>query len=173
MLDLWCFVLLFLGKLSELVMDFHLDPLFFDASLGADEVSSGADEEARLYGCPPKLHLSIESSPPAREPTVGQLNIRLFRDTLTCHKTITFFSVINSYFCVCVRLEECRIMSSAKRPLWLNWENPDIMSELLFQNNEIIFKNGDGQSPFFFFWRNLFFCKFVWSMSFKCEPTPL
>lgn len=45
--------------------------------------------------------------------------------------------------CVC-RLEECRIMSSAKRPLWLNWENPDIMSELLFTNNEIIFKNGDG-----------------------------
>lgn len=36
-------------------------------------------------------------------------------------------------------------MSSAKRPLWLNWENPDIMSELLFQNNEIIFKNGDGE----------------------------
>uniref|UniRef100_A0A8C9U931 Phosphatidylinositol-4,5-bisphosphate 3-kinase catalytic subunit alpha n=1 Tax=Scleropages formosus TaxID=113540 RepID=A0A8C9U931_SCLFO len=42
-----------------------------------------------------------------------------------------------------LRLEECRIMSSAKRPLWLNWENPDIMSELLFQNNEMIFKNGD------------------------------
>uniref|UniRef100_A0A4W6F8T3 Phosphatidylinositol-4,5-bisphosphate 3-kinase catalytic subunit alpha n=1 Tax=Lates calcarifer TaxID=8187 RepID=A0A4W6F8T3_LATCA len=42
-----------------------------------------------------------------------------------------------------LRLDECRIMSSAKRPLWLNWENPDIMSELLFQNNEIIFKNGD------------------------------
>lgn len=35
------------------------------------------------------------------------------------------------------------MMSSAKRPLWLNWENPDMMSELLFQNNEIIFKNGD------------------------------
>uniref|UniRef100_H2M7Z5 phosphatidylinositol-4,5-bisphosphate 3-kinase n=1 Tax=Oryzias latipes TaxID=8090 RepID=H2M7Z5_ORYLA len=42
-----------------------------------------------------------------------------------------------------LRLEDCRIMSSAKRPLWLNWENPDIMSEMLFQNNEIIFKNGD------------------------------
>lgn len=42
-----------------------------------------------------------------------------------------------------IRLEECRMMSSAKRPLWLNWENPDMMSELLFQNNEIIFKNGD------------------------------
>uniref|UniRef100_A0A4W5PJ28 Phosphatidylinositol-4,5-bisphosphate 3-kinase catalytic subunit alpha n=1 Tax=Hucho hucho TaxID=62062 RepID=A0A4W5PJ28_9TELE len=40
-------------------------------------------------------------------------------------------------------LEECRMMSSAKRPLWLNWENPDMMSELLFQSNEIIFKNGD------------------------------
>uniref|UniRef100_A0A8C6T651 Phosphatidylinositol-4,5-bisphosphate 3-kinase catalytic subunit alpha n=1 Tax=Neogobius melanostomus TaxID=47308 RepID=A0A8C6T651_9GOBI len=39
-----------------------------------------------------------------------------------------------------LRLDECRIMSSAKRPLWLNWENPDIMSEMLFQNNEIIFK---------------------------------
>lgn len=39
-------------------------------------------------------------------------------------------------------------MSSAKRPLWLNWENPDIMSELLFTNNEIIFKNGDGESVF-------------------------
>lgn len=37
-------------------------------------------------------------------------------------------------------------MSSAKRPLWLNWENPDIMSEMLFQNNEIIFKNGDGNA---------------------------
>lgn len=37
-------------------------------------------------------------------------------------------------------------MSSAKRPLWLNWENPDIMSELLFTNNEIIFKNGDGNT---------------------------
>ena len=37
-------------------------------------------------------------------------------------------------------------MSSAKRPLWLNWENPDMMSELLFQSNEIIFKNGDGES---------------------------
>lgn len=37
-------------------------------------------------------------------------------------------------------------MSSAKRPLWLNWENPDIMSEMLFQNNEIIFKNGDGKA---------------------------
>lgn len=55
-------------------------------------------------------------------------------------------------FCptVCFSLEECRMMSSAKRPLWLNWENPDMMSELLFQNNEIIFKNGDGEFSFYF-----------------------
>lgn len=37
-------------------------------------------------------------------------------------------------------------MSSAKRPLWLNWENPDIMSELLFQNNEIDQKFDQGGS---------------------------
>lgn len=43
------------------------------------------------------------------------------------------------------------MMSSAKRPLWLNWENPDMMSELLFQNNEIIFKNGDGEFVSAFF----------------------
>lgn len=58
--------------------------------------------------------------------------------------------------CLCFSLEECRIMSSAKRPLWLNWVNPDMMSELLFQNNEIIFKNGDGEFcpdpvPFIYF----------------------
>lgn len=50
-----------------------------------------------------------------------------------------------TYPCLYFSLEECRMMSSAKRPLWLNWENPDMMSELLFQNNEIIFKNGDGE----------------------------
>uniref|UniRef100_A0A8C1Y4P0 Phosphatidylinositol 3-kinase catalytic subunit type 3 n=1 Tax=Cyprinus carpio TaxID=7962 RepID=A0A8C1Y4P0_CYPCA len=60
-------------------------------------------------------------------------------DTLKQEKKDETFSSIF----LCLRLEECRIMSSAKRPLWLNWENPDIMSELLFTNNEIIFKNGD------------------------------
>uniref|UniRef100_A0A672M7M7 Phosphatidylinositol 4,5-bisphosphate 3-kinase catalytic subunit alpha isoform-like n=1 Tax=Sinocyclocheilus grahami TaxID=75366 RepID=A0A672M7M7_SINGR len=57
----------------------------------------------------------------------------------------TYRMLLQTNFSVflCLRLEECRIMSSAKRPLWLNWENPDIMSELLFTNNEIIFKNGD------------------------------
>ncbi len=51
-------------------------------------------------------------------------------------------------------------MSSAKRPLWLNWENPDIMPELLFQNNEIIFKNGDGTMFIF-----VFFSLLVWIVS--------
>lgn len=55
------------------------------------------------------------------------------------------FPVFTSCPRLCFSLEECRMMSSAKRPLWLNWENPDMMSELLFQNNEIIFKNGDGE----------------------------
>lgn len=55
------------------------------------------------------------------------------------------YSPINTHPRLPFSLEECRMMSSAKRPLWLNWENPDMMSELLFQNNEIIFKNGDGE----------------------------
>ncbi|UYV66255.1 PIK3CA [Cordylochernes scorpioides] len=39
--------------------------------------------------------------------------------------------------------EECNILDSAKRPLWLVWQNPDPMSELMFHTNSIIFKNGD------------------------------
>lgn len=80
----------------------------------------------------------------------------------TIHRTLFGFAetsfpiVFDLRFAPCSRgrLEDCRIMSSAKRPLWLNWENPDIMSELLFQNNEIIFKNGDGQT--------VFCCLFLW-----------
>lgn len=67
--------------------------------------------------------------------------------TAICNFHDIFVNSLDGLY-LCVRLEECRIMSSAKRPLWLNWENPDIMSELLFTNNEIIFKNGDGESVF-------------------------
>lgn len=128
---------------------------------GANEVPGGADEEAGLHGRPPKFHLSAQPRPPAREPTVSltQRGHRTCENlfSLSRNNTRTLFGFAESSFpivflifasCSRGRLEDCRIMSSAKRPLWLNWENPDIMSELLFQNNEIIFKNGDGQTVF-------------------------
>ncbi|GIY18285.1 hypothetical protein CDAR_473592 [Caerostris darwini] len=40
-------------------------------------------------------------------------------------------------------VEDCKILDSAKRPLWLVWLNPDPMAECLFKYNSIIFKNGD------------------------------
>ncbi|XP_013776261.1 phosphatidylinositol 4,5-bisphosphate 3-kinase catalytic subunit alpha isoform-like [Limulus polyphemus] len=40
-------------------------------------------------------------------------------------------------------VEECKILDSAKKPLWLVWQNPDPMSECMFKINSIIFKNGD------------------------------
>lgn len=81
----------------------------FNACLGADEVSGGADAEAGLYGCPPKLHLSIESSPPVRQPTVSQLNSSVFKDILTYHTSKTFFSVIDSYFIFLLGLKNAEL----------------------------------------------------------------
>lgn len=40
-------------------------------------------------------------------------------------------------------VEDCKILDSAKRPLWLVWFNPDPMAECSFKYNSIIFKNGD------------------------------
>lgn len=40
-------------------------------------------------------------------------------------------------------VEECRIMDSAKRPLWLVWSNPDAMAVSTWPTNAIIFKTGD------------------------------
>lgn len=45
-------------------------------------------------------------------------------------------------------VEDCKILDSAKRPLWLVWLNPDPMAECLFKYNSIIFKNGDGKCNF-------------------------
>ncbi len=42
-----------------------------------------------------------------------------------------------------IMVDECRIMDSAKRPLWLVWSNPDPMSEISCPTNAIIFKSGD------------------------------
>ncbi|CAG2164937.1 unnamed protein product [Oppiella nova] len=42
-----------------------------------------------------------------------------------------------------ILVDECRIMDSAKRPLWLVWSNPDPMAHISCPTNAIIFKNGD------------------------------
>ncbi len=42
-----------------------------------------------------------------------------------------------------ILVDECRIMDSAKRPLWLVWSNPDPMAETSCPTNAIIFKSGD------------------------------
>jgi len=39
--------------------------------------------------------------------------------------------------------ENCRIMDSAKRPLWLIWKNPDPLGHAIQPLYSIIFKNGD------------------------------
>ena len=44
-----------------------------------------------------------------------------------------------------LKVEDCRIMSSAKRPLWLVWENQDFMAEAMFDDIKVIFKRGDGE----------------------------
>lgn len=45
----------------------------------------------------------------------------------------------------CCRLEHCRIMSSARRPLWLRWTNGSEYAEHYFPTFDLIFKNGDGK----------------------------
>lgn len=42
-----------------------------------------------------------------------------------------------------ILVDKCRIMDSAKRPLWLVWSNPDPMASISCQTNAIIFKSGD------------------------------
>lgn len=39
--------------------------------------------------------------------------------------------------------DNCRIMDSAKRPLWLIWKNPDPLGHAIQPLYSIIFKNGD------------------------------
>lgn len=42
-----------------------------------------------------------------------------------------------------LELHQCRIMDSAKKPLWLVWSNPDPLAELYCSQSAIIFKSGD------------------------------
>ncbi|OQV14117.1 Phosphatidylinositol [Hypsibius exemplaris] len=37
----------------------------------------------------------------------------------------------------------CNVLSSAKRPLWLVWSNPDPLADMYYKQHVIIFKNGD------------------------------
>lgn len=43
-------------------------------------------------------------------------------------------------------LEHCRVMSSARRPLWLRWTNASEYAERYFPTFDLIFKYGDGNS---------------------------
>ena len=38
---------------------------------------------------------------------------------------------------------ECRLMDSAKKPLWLVWKNHDPLADIQYDSHAIIFKNGD------------------------------
>ena len=40
-------------------------------------------------------------------------------------------------------ITQCRIVDSAKKPLWLVWRNPDELADQLHEYHAIIFKNGD------------------------------
>jgi len=40
-------------------------------------------------------------------------------------------------------IPQCKVLDSAKKPLWLVWRNPDELAEKLNEYNAIIFKNGD------------------------------
>ena len=42
-----------------------------------------------------------------------------------------------------LELSQCKVMDSAKKPLWLVWKNPDQLADRLHEFNAIIFKNGD------------------------------
>ena len=44
-----------------------------------------------------------------------------------------------------LEIHKCRVMDSAKKPLWLVWRNPDPLADKLkgYELNSIIFKNGD------------------------------
>lgn len=40
-------------------------------------------------------------------------------------------------------VSKCRVLDSAKKPLWLVWKNPDQLANIQHEYNKILFKNGD------------------------------
>ncbi|OQR66852.1 hypothetical protein BIW11_13889, partial [Tropilaelaps mercedesae] len=49
----------------------------------------------------------------------------------------------NSLILGTLEVSKCRVMSSAKKPLWLIWKNPEFVGDGLLTNHQLIFKNGD------------------------------
>ncbi|XP_059092638.1 phosphatidylinositol 4,5-bisphosphate 3-kinase catalytic subunit alpha isoform-like [Tigriopus californicus] len=42
-----------------------------------------------------------------------------------------------------LEIAQCKVMDSAKKPLWLVWKNPDPLADATNEFNAVIFKNGD------------------------------
>ena len=52
-----------------------------------------------------------------------------------------------------LQVSKCKVMDSAKKPLWLVWLNPDPLADKLkgHEKNSIIFKNGDDLRYYIYF----------------------
>jgi len=53
------------------------------------------------------------------------------------------FFLQNLLFNLNFRIEECRVLGSAKQPLFLTWRNPEILARLTSPTHQLIFKCGD------------------------------
>lgn len=49
-----------------------------------------------------------------------------------------------------LRISECKVLDSARRPFCLVWDNPDPMAPHYWLSHAIIFKSGDGRWFFIF-----------------------
>ena len=47
----------------------------------------------------------------------------------------------NSHILGDLNIEKCAVMSSKKKPLWLDFNNPDPLSDIWFPNYQLMFKN--------------------------------
>ena len=62
-----------------------------------------------------------------------------YKESLQCFQSPLDNNVVFGELVV----EECRVMNSAKKPLWLVWKNHDPLADIQYERNAIIFKNGD------------------------------
>lgn len=72
--------------------------------------------------------------------------------SFSARKCLTIFYTFRQYFHSPLEnnvllgelvIKHCRVMDTAKKPLWLVWENPDPLADVSHAFNSIIFKNGD------------------------------